>query len=271
MLCAFDQAGAPIRLEPRLLLHRGMFVLRCFRVNAALCGLATMLFTTGLATTANAQSKPVKPEQAKAELIPVTTAETIALDVPFPVGALIIVNDDRRLYYISAKGQAVRYPIAVGKANELWTGRTFVSAKRVDPEWVSVTDDNYYEGGDPKNPLGRRAMYLDWSLLRIHGTPARKSIGSATSNGCIRMLNEDVIDLFDRVHLGAPVFAIQSLNDPNQVVAAPVGAKIYADPEARRLAKEREDAGYDEQESRQRAASERARNQRRASTPAGAG
>ena len=150
-------------------------------------------------------------------------------------------------------------------------GRTFVSAKRVDPEWISATNNDYYDGGDPKNPLGRRALYLDWSLLRIHGTPSRGSIGSATSNGCIRMLNEDVIDLFDRVHLGAPVYAIHSLNDPQLFAADRVGDKIYADPEARRIFKERDDAADDDRTGRNQAASERVRGQRRAATPARAG
>lgn len=179
---------------------------------------------------------------------PVTRAERVYLDVPYPIGSIVVVNDERRLYYIEAAGVAVRYPVAVGKPHELWLGRTFVSGKKVDPEWVAVDSDDYFEGGDPKNPLGKRALYLDWSLLRIHGTPSRGSIGSATSNGCVRMLNEDVVDLFDRVHIGAPVFAIRSFQDPETFLSSKPGEKIYNDPVARRLFKEREDAADDGRE-----------------------
>jgi hypothetical protein len=133
-------------------------------------------------------------------------------------------------YVIGAGRQSAS--AAVGKS-ERWTGRTFVSDKKVDPRWIPIDGQEPVEGGDPSNPLGQRALYLDWSLLRIHGTPSRGSIGSAVSNGCIRMLNEDVIDLFDRVHIGAPVFAINSLKDAGSFKDAKVADLGYVHPEAR--------------------------------------
>ncbi len=192
------------------------------------------------------------------------------IELPYPAGSIIIANDERRIYLVSGKGEAIRYPIAVGKPHELWLGRTFVSAKKVDPEWVAVDSDAYFDGGDPKNPLGKRAMYLDWSLLRIHGTPSRGSIGSATSNGCIRMLNEDVVDLFDRVHIGAPVFSVRSLADPETFLSNKAGEKTYNDPIARRLFKEREDAAGDARSQRERQAEERSPVPRRVATLPGA-
>ena len=156
----------------------------------------------------------------------------------FPVGAIVIVNNERRLYYITGKGEAVRYRVAVGKNQELWMGRTFVAAKVVDPKWIPINGDDPVEGGDPANPLGKRALYLDWSLLRIHGTPSRGSIGSAVSNGCIRMLNEDVMDLFERVHFGAPVYAIRSWKEPSLFQDTKVAEKFYHDPGAHEQAKE---------------------------------
>ena len=169
---------------------------------------------------------------------PQSRGKRVETKFQFPVGAIVIVNNERRLYYITGQGQAVRYRVAVGKAQELWMGRTFVAAKVVNPKWIPVNGDEPVMGGDPANPLGKRALYLDWSLLRIHGTPSRGSIGSAVSNGCIRMLNEDVMDLFERVHFGAPVYAIRSWKDPSLYDNVPVAEKIYADPEAHELAKE---------------------------------
>ncbi len=181
-------------------------------------------------STSQSAKAPPAPPQSKVELA--TTS------FQFPVGSLVIVNNERRLYYITGQGQAVRYRVAVGKNEELWMGKTFVAAKVVDPKWIPVNGDDPVEGGDPANPLGKRALYLDWSLLRIHGTPSRGSIGSATSNGCIRMLNEDVLDLFERVHFGAPVFAIRSWKEASLFDEVKVGEKVYHDPEAHRDAVE---------------------------------
>jgi hypothetical protein len=167
-------------------------------------------------------------------------SETVNVALDYPVGSIVIVNSERRLYYVTGPQTAIRYPVAVGKSSELWMGRTFVSEKRVDPRWVPLDGSDPVEGGDDKNPLGKRALYLDWSLLRIHGTPSRGSIGSATSNGCVRMLNEDVIELFDRVHIGAPVFAIASRSDAGSWKAADVGPRTYVNLDARKVAKAEE-------------------------------
>ncbi len=167
-----------------------------------------------------------------------TRSQRVSVPAIYAPGSIVIVNGERKLYYITGKGEAVRYGVAVGKNAELWMGRTFIAAKAVDPKWIPINGDEPVEGGDPANPLGKRALYLDWSLLRIHGTPSRGSIGSAVSNGCIRMLNEDVMDLFERVHLGAPVYAITSWKDATKYETVKVAEKIYVDPEARRRAVE---------------------------------
>jgi hypothetical protein len=195
-------------------------------------------------------------------------SERVAVDFNYPAGSVVIVNSERRVYYVTGKGEAIRYPVAVGKQSELWMGRTFVAAKQVDPKWIPVNGDDPVEGGDPANPLGKRALYLDWSLLRIHGTPSRGSIGSAVSNGCIRMLNEDVMDLFERVHLGAPVFAISSRKEASRFDSNKIAEKIYANPGAREAAKAEEAAAKSEEEQdRREAARERARERREASRP----
>ncbi len=181
-------------------------------------------------------SKPAIEKAPRAEST--ERGERVTTKFQFPVGSLVIVNNERKLYYITAPGEAIRYKVAVGKNEELWMGRTFVAAKVVDPRWIPVNGDDPVEGGDPANPLGKRALYLDWSLLRIHGTPSRGSIGSAVSNGCIRMLNEDVMDVFERVHFGAPVYAIRSWAEASLYDDIKVAEKVYHDPEAHEQAKE---------------------------------
>jgi hypothetical protein len=141
--------------------------------------------------------------------------EFVAFDVEgYASGTILIVNSERRLYYVLGNGRALRYPIAIGRPDEMWTGKQVVTAKRENPTWVDPEDSDNVEEPGPKNPLGLRAMNLGWSLWRIHGTPHVSSIGRNVSNGCIRMHNDDVIDLFSRVHVGAPVFAVNALADP---------------------------------------------------------
>jgi lipoprotein-anchoring transpeptidase ErfK/SrfK len=111
-------------------------------------------------------------------------------------------------------GKAIRYRVAVGKPKMQWFGKTFVTMKRKNPGWTPTARmrrlgaPRYVPPG-PKNPLGVRAIYLGWSEYRIHGTISPNSIGRAASSGCIRMLNRDVVDLFKRVHIGAPVDVIR--------------------------------------------------------------
>ena len=198
----------------------------------------TMSLSVDPAAAQSRAQNSSKANTTKANSAPQARGERVQTSFQFPVGSLVIVNNERRLYYITAAGEALRSRVAVGKNEELWMGRTFVAAKVVDPRWIPVNGDDPVEGGDPANPLGKRALYLDWSLLRIHGTPSRGSIGSAVSNGCIRMLNEDVMDVFERVHFGAPVYAIKSWREASLYEDAKVAEKFYHDPAAHEQAKE---------------------------------
>ena len=175
-------------------------------------------------TDASAQARrDSKPVLASAKP---TRAVEVRFDYGYPTGSIVIVNSERKLYYILGNGRALRYGVAIGSEFEIWTGRTFVSAKKEDPWWYPVDGLDPVPGGDPANPLGKRALYLDWSLLRIHGTPSRGSIGRAVSNGCIRMLDEDVMDLYERIHIGAPVIAIASLDDAGKFSEAKFTGKL---------------------------------------------
>ena len=141
--------------------------------------------------------------------------EIVALEsVKYPMGSIVIDTSERRLYYSLGNGQALKYKVAVGRPGFQWSGKTFVEKKKKDPGWYPTARmrragaPRFVPPG-PKNPLGIRAIYLGWTEYRIHGTNAPSSIGRAVSSGCIRMLNTDVADLFERVHIGAPVFVIR--------------------------------------------------------------
>jgi lipoprotein-anchoring transpeptidase ErfK/SrfK len=128
-------------------------------------------------------------------------------------GQIVISFGDRRLYYVMQKNSAISYPIAIPKGDARWAGVLTVSDKRVNPSWTPTADmraENpklpaYVPGGHPRNPLGVRALYLGNSMYRIHGTDAPWLIGQEVSHGCIRMLNEDVVDLYNRARIGTRV------------------------------------------------------------------
>src|SRR5205807_2576691 len=122
---------------------------------------------------------------------------------------------ERRLYYILGNSQALRYGIGVGREGFAWGGVSSVSAKREWPDWTPPDemlkrrpDLPKHMVGGPENPLGARAMYLGSSLYRVHGTNEPWTIGQAVSSGCIRMRNEDVIDLYEKVKVGSRVVVI---------------------------------------------------------------
>ena len=128
-------------------------------------------------------------------------------------GEIIVSFGDRRLYYIDSKNTAISYAIAIPKAEARWSGVSYVSQKRENPTWTPTADmrrenptlPSYVAGGDPRNPLGTRALYLGESTYRIHGTDAPWLIGQQVSHGCIRMYNEDAADLYRRAKVGAKV------------------------------------------------------------------
>lgn len=145
--------------------------------------------------------------------------EFVSFDGNYEPGTIIVVNSERKLYYVLGEGRAIVYPVAVGKPGDLWTGESVVTRKVTHPGWSPTPTmrrrnprlPRYVPPG-PKNPLGVRAMYLGWSFYLIHGTNSPWSIGRAASSGCIRMHNDHVVDLYERVHLGAPVLVVNSLN-----------------------------------------------------------
>jgi len=139
--------------------------------------------------------------------------EIVRFSQQFAPGQIIVSFGDRRLYFVSQPGEAISYPIAIPRDEDRWEGVTTVTDKRVNPSWTptaTMMTENprlprWVPGGHPMNPLGVRALYLGASAYRIHGTDAPWTIGTAVSKGCIRMYNQDVLDLYPRVAVGATV------------------------------------------------------------------
>jgi lipoprotein-anchoring transpeptidase ErfK/SrfK len=130
-------------------------------------------------------------------------------------GTVIIDTPNTYLYYVLGGGRAVRYGIGVGREGFTWSGVQSITKKAEWPDWTPPAEmlarQPYlprFMAGGPGNPLGARAMYLGETIYRIHGTNQPETIGTRVSSGCIRMLNEDVIDLYQRVNLGGKVVVL---------------------------------------------------------------
>jgi lipoprotein-anchoring transpeptidase ErfK/SrfK len=130
-------------------------------------------------------------------------------------GTIIIDTPNTYLYYVIGGGRAIRYGIGVGREGFTWSGVKTVDRKAEWPDWVPPADmiarQPYlprFMAGGPGNPLGARAMYLAGTVYRIHGTNAPSTIGKRVSSGCIRLLNEDVTDLYARVNIGTKVVVL---------------------------------------------------------------
>jgi lipoprotein-anchoring transpeptidase ErfK/SrfK len=145
--------------------------------------------------------------------IPRTTVNYSGTEAP---GTIIVNTGERRLYLVLGNGQALRYGIGVGRQGFTWAGVTRVAAKKEWPDWTPPAqmlrrrpDLPRFMKGGPENPLGARALYLGSSLFRIHGSNEPETIGTAVSSGCFRMVNDDVIDLYNRVRIGSKVIVLR--------------------------------------------------------------
>lgn len=158
----------------------------------------------------------IKPELRRQE---------VAFDTRHRPGTVVVNTPERRLYYVMGDGKAMRYGIGVGREGLALRGNASVGRKAEWPSWTPTANmirrdperNRPYAGGmpgGPNNPLGARALYLHRggrdTMFRIHGTNQPQSIGLAMSSGCVRMLNHDVIDLYERVPVGSNVVVIQA-------------------------------------------------------------
>jgi lipoprotein-anchoring transpeptidase ErfK/SrfK len=150
---------------------------------------------------------------------------SVSFSPKFSTGQIIVSFGDRRLYHVVRPGQAMSYPIAIPRDQSRWEGVTNVSMKRENPSWTPTPEmlrenprlPSWVPGGHPMNPLGVRALYLGSSTYRIHGTDAPWTIGQAVSKGCIRMYNEDVLDLYPRINIGTKVTVTWQTFETNPV------------------------------------------------------
>ncbi|MCF3592932.1 L,D-transpeptidase [Rhodobacteraceae bacterium LMO-12] len=160
------------------------------------------------------------------ELDPILLPQEVRVGPSYAPGQLLVLPKAHFLYFITAPRTALRYGVGVGKAGLDFTGTATISVKKEWPTWRPTNemierdpkaygkfkDNDYVQPGGPGNPLGARALYLFKNgrdtYFRIHGTTAPKSIGRSVSNGCIRMINEHVIDLYKRVPVGTVVTVV---------------------------------------------------------------
>jgi lipoprotein-anchoring transpeptidase ErfK/SrfK len=159
-----------------------------------------------------------------AKIKPELRRQEVAYDTAHAAGTIVVDTPARRAYYILGNGRAMRYGVGVGREGMAFAGNAYVGRKAEWPSWTPTLNMQRREEryrklagglpGGPNNPLGARAMYLyrngNDTHSRIHGTNQPESIGLAMSSGCIRMMNHDVIDLYNRVEVGAKVVVIQA-------------------------------------------------------------
>lgn len=131
-------------------------------------------------------------------------------------GTVIVFTKERKLYYVLGNNRAIRYGVGVGRDGFTWSGIHTVSNKREWPDWRPPPEMRkrqpglpVHMKGGPGNPLGARALYIGSTIYRIHGTHDPDSVGEADSSGCIRLNNDDVIDLYGRVKVGAKVIVVR--------------------------------------------------------------
>ena len=149
---------------------------------------------------------------------PVEAREVVTFrDSSVPAGTIVVVTHERRLYYVTGGGTAIRYPVGVGKASKQWTGTTRIDGKHIRPAWSPPREvkrdkpslPDVIAGGAPNNPMGAAALTLAGGEYAIHGTNVPRSIGGFVSYGCIRMFNQDVVDLYGRVNVGTTVMVVR--------------------------------------------------------------
>ena len=179
-------------------------------------GLIELLFTGKAQPTRQASLAPtVDPEILRYAEDPRYQRQVVDYHGPEKPGTVIINTPERLLYLIEPDGKAIRYGIGVGRPGFTWAGVKSVTMKKEWPDWRPPDEMlrrkpelPHFMPGGPENPLGARALYLGDTLYRIHGSNEPWTIGTQVSSGCIRMRNEDVIDLYNRVPVGAKVIVI---------------------------------------------------------------
>lgn len=190
---------------------RGMF----HRLAGAACAAAIFAIPAAAYEIDPLTREPLVPFASPQSLVPQASASAREV-VPFygrqGAGTIVISTAERRLYYVLGNGQAIRYGVGVGRPGFEWSGVKTITRKAEWPSWTPPAamlrrrpDLPRFMKGGLDNPMGARALYLGSSLYRIHGSNEPDTIGQAVSSGCIRMTNDDVVDLYNRVRIGTRV------------------------------------------------------------------
>jgi lipoprotein-anchoring transpeptidase ErfK/SrfK len=142
--------------------------------------------------------------------------ETVDYVTKFKPGTIVVETAERRLYFVLPGGKAIKYGIGVGRDGFRWSGSHTISRKAEWPGWTPPSEMRKrqpelpaFMPGGPNNPLGARALYIGSTLYRLHGTSQPWTIGQAVSSGCIRLTNEDIMDLYERARVGSLVVVHQ--------------------------------------------------------------
>ena len=185
---------------------------------------------------------PAGPVEADTSVLPERLRRTmVTLNTREAPGTVIIDTGNTVLYYVLGQGRAIRYGVGVGREGFTWSGVQTISNKAEWPDWhppaQMIARQPYlprFMAGGPGNPLGARAMYLGASEYRIHGTNDPATIGKFVSSGCIRLTNEDVIDLFNRVSVGTKVVVMpkNAVHLASHPIAGSDVASVSARPRA---------------------------------------
>lgn len=223
------------------MLNRRLFIASAMAALAAGCTTSRqppLMANTRLTTTTG---RPISPEYLQMyrampeERFPIPAVDLTKIDpvyyrqlvdyaAPEPAGTIIVETPNRFLYLTMEGGKAMRYGVGIGRAGFAWGGRARIQYKRAWPRWTPPADmiarepelEKYRGGMEPglENPLGARALYIFEgnrdTLYRLHGTSETWSIGQAVSSGCVRLLQQDIIDLYNRVPDGTPIVVRQA-------------------------------------------------------------
>lgn len=183
------------------------------------------------------RGQPVIDDDETGALAPSLQRQTVNYPANVPAGTVVIDTAKTFLYYVLGNGQAIRYGIGVGRDGFTWSGSQAVTRKAEWPDWTPPSEmierQPYlprWMAGGAGNPLGARAIYLGNTIYRIHGTNMPETIGHRVSSGCIRMLNADVIDLYNRIDVGTKIIVLPS-RDPVATIAAPAAPVRVAMPQ----------------------------------------
>jgi lipoprotein-anchoring transpeptidase ErfK/SrfK len=156
------------------------------------------------------------PSEAEEELSPQFKRTTVFYRTNEAPGTIIVSTSERFLYVVQGNGRALRYGIGVGREGFQWQGLLKITRKQEWPDWTPppemIQRQPYlprFMAGGPGNPMGARALYLGTTVYRIHGTNQPQTIGTAVSSGCFRLVNADIVDLYDRIPVGTKVIVRQ--------------------------------------------------------------